>query len=67
MNVGNEPNYATEVTKPTFWMGLTYKLNSARYLIGPWFWAGTALYTLYLFTKFVAAVENSHLLIGLVE
>lgn len=64
----NEPSYAAgQPEKPRLLTRLTYKLNSARYLIGPWFWAGASVYALWLFTRFVAAVENSHLLIGLVD
>ena len=63
----SDPSYAASPSKPSWWLTITYKLNSARYLLGPWFWAGASIYTLWLFTKFVIAVENSHLIIGLVD
>lgn len=63
----SSPTYTGVEQKQPLWLRITYRLNSFRYLIGPWFWAGASIYALWLATKFVVAVENSHLLIGLVD
>lgn len=63
----SNPTHVALPEKQSLLLRITYKLNSARYLIGPWFWAGASVYALWLLTRFVNAVENSHLLIGLVD
>jgi hypothetical protein len=65
-SVGCCGNYPEE-PKLSLLQRVHYKLTEWRYSIGPYAYFALLVWVAWTFHRFVEAVENSHLLIGLVE